>query len=66
MVELPPNCYVYLSFFSFRTALSVLVFVVILLSVEDNNTIWASLQTVTASVPDESYKNVNNLVIICA
>ena len=62
-MELPSLFYF---LFSFRSALSTLVFVVILLSVEDSDTIWAVLHLVTASVPDESYKNVKNLVIICA
>ena len=63
-MELPSHFYFLL--FSFRSALSVLVFAVILLSVDNNNTIWDVQQPVTASVPDESYKHIKNLVINCA
>ena len=62
-MELP---FLFYFLFSFRSALSVYWFVVILLSVEDNDTIWAGLYPVTAFVSVKSYKNVNNLVIICA
>ena len=42
VVELPPNCYAYLSLFSFRSALSVLVLAVILLSTELDR--WTIIQ----------------------